>query len=268
MNVNRNEEENDVNTSLTSDPAVNSKHKVKPIVKRHKVAAVIFFKVNEEMKDQEKLNKYVKETSNGVKIEEVKMTANIIVMIYTNSSADNETLMRNQELFKGLGRLDLNTIDKTPYVLVKNMTYNTAIRNVVELRELGIKGAYEMTSKHTGHVNKMIKAAMESEERKTQLLNMRYIIIENEKYYVEEFMMPPIQCRRCKGFEHVEKICKNKFKCGKCSKEHKEEECNSTCKSANCSGEHSTFYRGCPEFTKTKNEKLEKYKDSKHSRYK
>ena len=32
--------------------------------------------------------------------------------------------MNNKELFNGIGRLNLQTIDKRPYVMIKNVSYD------------------------------------------------------------------------------------------------------------------------------------------------
>ena len=58
-----------------------------------------------------------------VHIEDFKITANNNVLIYTNGNEDNEKLVNNKELFKGIGTLNLNTIDKRPYIMIKNVTY-------------------------------------------------------------------------------------------------------------------------------------------------
>jgi hypothetical protein len=59
-----------------------------------------------------------------VVIEESKLTANNNLLLYTNRNEDNKKLTCNDELFVGKSRLNLNAIDRRPYLMVKNSTYD------------------------------------------------------------------------------------------------------------------------------------------------
>ena len=116
-----------------------------------------------------------------------------------------------------------------------------------------------MKNKFNGKSYNFVKALIENEQTKQHLLNERYIRIGLSKIYLEDFIKPPTQCRKCKGFGHIEKICKLNYRCGKCGDEHAEDDCqvdktNSKC--VNCKSNHSSFYRGCLAYHEAKNLKL------------
>jgi hypothetical protein len=68
--------------------------------KMDKIAPVIIFKVEEDMKDRMKLENYLKSNVKDVNIEDVKLTANGNVLIYTNNKSENDKIMKNENLFK------------------------------------------------------------------------------------------------------------------------------------------------------------------------
>ena len=228
--------------------------------KSEKIGPVIFFKVHEKpVKD--KIEEYLIENVKDVKIEEFKLTANNNVLIYTKSNDDNVKLVENSELFPGSGRLNLHTVDKRPYLLIRNVTYEFLSDKMNELRAYGILDIYEMNNKATGRSYKFVKALIVNEESKQALLNERFIRIGLSKIYIEDFVKPPSQCRKCKAFGHIELFCKSKLMCGKCGDNHKDEECkeeNKINSCLNCKKEHSTYYRGCSVYLEAKNDKLQK----------
>jgi hypothetical protein len=123
----------------------------------------------------------------------------------------------------------------------------------------GINEIIEMKNKSTGIPFKFVKVLVESEDRKKQLLNERFIKIGLSKLYLEDFIKPPTQCRKCKSFGHNEKNCQSVQKCGKCTGNHVEDQCGvkkENYKCANCGRSHSSFYRGCHDFREAKNQLL------------
>ena len=52
--------------------------------------------------------------------------------------------------------------------------------------------------------------------------------------YLEDFIRPPLQCRKCKGFSHIEKFCKQKYKCAKCGEDHSIESCKENVENQKC----------------------------------
>jgi hypothetical protein len=91
------------------------------------------------------------------------------------------------------------------------------------------------------------------------LLNERFIKIGLSKLYLEDFIKPPTQCRKCKSFVHNEKYYQSVQKGGKCTGNHVEDQCGvkkENYKCANCGRSHSSFYRGCHDFREAKNQLL------------
>jgi hypothetical protein len=116
-----------------------------------------------------------------------------------------------------------------------------------------------MKNKNTGKSYNIVKALVETEEKKQQILNERFIRIGLSKIYVEDFIKPPTQCRKCKGFGHIEKLCKSNYRCGKCGDEHKEDDCQvdkAKSRCVNCMNNHSSFYRGCIAYREAKKSKV------------
>jgi hypothetical protein len=113
-----------------------------------------------------------------------------------------------------------------------------------------------MKNKISGNSYNFVKALVINEEKKRELLSERFIRIGISKIYLEDFVKPPTQCRKCKAFGHIEKNCKSTQKCGKCNGNHGEDECKvnkDNYKCANCERGHSSFYRGCHGFREAKN---------------
>jgi hypothetical protein len=77
-----------------------------------------------------------------------------------------------------------------------------------------------MKSKITNKSHKMVKIEFETEEIKRNLLNKRFIKMGIRKYFLEDFCKQPTQCRKCKGFGHVEIKCVSTLKCGKCGQNY------------------------------------------------
>ncbi len=169
---------------------------------------MIFFKVQEKP-DKSMIEKYLIDTIKDVNIEDFKITANNNVLIYTNSNEDNEKLVNNKELFNGIDRLNLNAIDKRPYIMIKNVTYDFIKDKDEELVRVGIIEVIEMKNKISGNSYNFVKALIINEETKRELLNERFIRIGISKIYLEDFVEPPTQCRKYKAIGHIEKNCKS-----------------------------------------------------------
>ena len=149
-------------------------------------------------------------------------------------------------------------------MILKSVTFDFFKYKLEEFNSLGIVDVIEMKSKVTNKSYNFVKALIQNEEKKQALLNERFIRIGLSKIYLEDFIKPPVQCRNCKGFGHIEKFCKLKYKCAKCGEEHNEESCQKTNdeqKCVNCKGNHSTYYRGCSEYREAKNLKSLKIKN-------
>lgn len=261
-NNNNNSNSPEARRSNTSRQQVHSSNSPNASSNKKKIEPVIFFKVHENP-DKNKIEQYLISKVKDVKIEEFKITANNNVLIYTNSNEANEALVNNANLFQGISRLNLNNIDKRPYLILKSVAYDFIKYKIDELKQIGIVEVIEMKSKTTNKSFNFVKALVENEEKKQALLNERFIRIGLSKIYLEEFIRPPVQCRQCKRFGHIEKFCKFKYKCAKCGEEHQEDSCqvgqdNQKC--VNCNGNHSTYYRGCSEYREAKNLKLFKNK--------
>jgi hypothetical protein len=132
-----------------------------------------------------------------------------------------------------------------------------------ELKAFGILDVIEMKNKTLNKSYNFVKVLIESDEKKQKLLNERFIRVGMSKMYLEDFIRPPVQCRKCKGFGHIEKFCKQKYKCAKCGSDHSEQNCKEKLenqKCTNCNEKHSTYYRRCKKFIDAKNIKLNKDK--------
>jgi hypothetical protein len=82
-----------------------------------------------------------------------------------------------------------------------------------------------MKNKLTGRSYNFVKALIDSETQKQYLINERFIRFNLSKLYIEDFIKPTIQCRKCKGLGHIEKTCNKEYKCGKCGENHMENTC-------------------------------------------
>jgi hypothetical protein len=219
---------------------------------RDKIAPVVYYKIDNVMKDPMKLNNYLKEKVKDVKIINVRYSNNGNVSIYTNSEDDNLKLEKNEELFSGSSRLNLQNIDKIPCLMIKNITYEYAMENEQSLKEkYDVKEIVKFVSKQDVNKSiKMVKAVFNTEEMRKMVLNSGFMLIGCFKFYVEEYCKPPIQCRTCKGFGHIAAKCESRRKCGFCTEEHDENDCSNkqiqqALKCANCNQNHSAYYRGC-----------------------
>jgi hypothetical protein len=219
---------------------------------RDKIAPVVYFKIDNEMKDPMKLNNYLKHKVKDVKIINVRYSNNGNVSIYTNSEDDNLKLENNEELFSGSSRLNLQNIDKIPCLMIKNITYEYAMENEQSLKEkYHVKEIVKFVSKQDVNKSiKMVKVVFNTEEVRKMVLNNGFMLIGCFKFYVEEYCKPPIQCRTCKGFGHIAAKCVSSHKCGFCSEEHDENDCSNkqiqqALKCANCNQNRSAYYRGC-----------------------
>ncbi len=110
------------------------------------------------MKDKAKIEEYLKDNIKDVIIEDYKLTANGNLLIYTKSNSDNEKILNNNKIFSGLNKLNLNVIDKKPYLVVKDMSIEYAEDKLDELNDkFGIIEIFEMKSKFTNKSQKMVK---------------------------------------------------------------------------------------------------------------
>ena len=80
-----------------------------------------------------KINEYLVNTLEDINIIEFKITSKKNVLVYTNSKEDNDMLVYNINLFDGVSRINLNSIDKRPYILIKNTSYDFAKDKLEEL---------------------------------------------------------------------------------------------------------------------------------------
>jgi hypothetical protein len=137
---------------------------------------VIIFKVEEDMKDRMKLENYLKSNVKDVNIEDVKITANGNVLIYTNNKSENDKIMKNENLFKDKKKLDLSLVDKKPYLIIKNITFDYAEQNFDELNDnYGIVDIIEMKNKMSNKSFQFVKIEIENEVRKSKLLEQKFI---------------------------------------------------------------------------------------------
>ena len=93
-----------------------------------------------------------------MQIEDFKITANNNVLVYTNSNEDNEVLVNKTSLLEGKSRLNLNNIDKRPYLILKSVTFDFIKYKLEELNSLGIVDVIEMKSKVTNKSYNFVKA--------------------------------------------------------------------------------------------------------------
>ena len=103
--------------------------------KSDKIPPVVFFKVGSEMSDQRLLNRHISEKTTGVNIINVRFSNNGNVSIYTKSEEDNLKFENNEDLFSGSSRLNLQTIDRVPCLMIKNITHEYAMENEQSLKE-------------------------------------------------------------------------------------------------------------------------------------
>jgi hypothetical protein len=199
---------NGVRSSVGSTGCHGNSTRNKQFAKGARIEPVIFFKVQEKP-DKSRIEKYLIDTIKDVNIEDFKITANNNVLIYTNSNEDNEKLVNNKELFNGIDRLNLNAIDKRRYIMIKNVTYDFIKDKDEELVRVGIIEVIEIKNKISGNSYNFVKALIINEETKRELLNERFIRIGISKIYLEDFVKPPTQCRKCKAIGHIEKNCKS-----------------------------------------------------------
>jgi hypothetical protein len=214
--------------------------------KAEKVGGVLFYNVG-CYGDEEKIKTRIREYFKDCKIKEVKITANNNAIIYPGRNVDKEVIMDDNECFPDTKKLDLGSVDKRPCLVVKKLSYEIASANYAELRsEYNIKAIEEMKSKKSDNQLNMVKCYFDNETDKKLVLRNKCLYIDLIRYYVDDFSRPPMQCHRCKHFGHMEKDCKNKLACQKCSEEHKVEDCFAEmAKCYNCGKEHSCYYRGC-----------------------
>lgn len=89
-----------------------------------------------------------------------------------------------------------------------------------------------------------------------------YVYIHGVRCAVQPYVSPVLQCYNCLRFNHTNKFCKAKTRCGRCGEEHNFKDCqNKENKCILCNGtDHSTISKKCPEYqkqaTKKQNEAL------------
>ena len=77
-------------------------------------------------------------------------------------------------------------------------------------------------------------------------LNFANTMFEIEKYIPRQKV---IQCYKCKEFDHVQKWCKNEYRCGNCTENHQENKCvaeEKNYKCVNCNQGHQSQNQNCP----------------------
>jgi hypothetical protein len=234
------------------------------LLTRDKIAPIVYFKVDNAMKDPIKLNNYLKDKVKDVRVINVRFSNNGNVSVYTSSSEDNLKLEQNDDLFNGLSKLNLDSLDKSPCLMVKNINYEFAIENEQLLKDkYDVKEIIKVISKQDNDKSiKMVKLLFHNEGAKNNVLKIGSMLIGYFKFYVEEYSKPPIQCKKCKGFGHIGIKCVSKYKCGFCGDEHDEKDCKirdikPAFKCANCSSNHSAYYRGCSVYKQAKDSKLQ-----------
>ena len=127
------------------------------------------------MKDEAKVEEYLKENIKDVIIEDYKITANGNLLIYTKSNNDNEKILNNNNLFNGLNKINLNVIDKRPYLVIKDMSVEFAEDKFDELNDkYGIIEIFEMKNKFTNKSYKMVKIELETEDIKRNLSKLGF----------------------------------------------------------------------------------------------
>ena len=225
-----------------------------------KIAPIIIFKVESNLLIKENLEKYLNDFAHDLNLKDVKITTNGNVLIYADNLSDKQIILNNKDLFKNCKKLDLNSVDKRPCLIIKGISKKYADEHIDDLKQVyGIIEVFEMKNKTSGKVYNFVKAVVESEERKRSILLDRFVHIGYFRYFTDDFKKPPIQCRKCKGFGHIEAKCTYDSKCAKCGINHDETKCSSditTC--ANCGGGHSCFYRGCSAYKEKRSEQLKK----------
>lgn len=187
---------------------------------------------------------------NSIKYTKLDKNGNIVI-----GCADLETInniINNDNLFTNFKKVDLNYINNNAYIIIKNMSLETAKEFDQDLRDQGIVDYKELKS-----VNRfLIKAKCINASTRDNLLANNLKIGFNQLFYTERCIKLPLQCRKCKKFGHNEQNCKNDEVCGTCGYSgHTSVNCsNEEKKCQNCWGQHSSFWRGCPEFKKLKDQ--------------
>jgi hypothetical protein len=182
-----------------------------------KVGGVLFYDVG-KYGNEETIRTRIREYFKDCKINEVKITANNNAIIYPYRKVDKEVILDDNDCFPNANKIDLGSVDKRPCLVVKKLSYDTASEHFAELgNEYNVKSIEEMKSKKFDTSLNMIKCFFDSESDKATVLRKKVIYVALAKYYVDDFSRPPMQCHKCKQFGHMEKDCKNKFSCQKCS---------------------------------------------------
>ena len=136
-----------VSPSCDRNPNINRQQKISSHKANLTKKLNLLFKVHENP-EKSKIEQYLLSNARDVQIEDFKITANN-VLVYTNSNEDNEVLVNKTSLLEGKSRLNLNNIDKRPYLILKSVTFDFIKYKLEELNSLGIVDVIEMKSKVT-----------------------------------------------------------------------------------------------------------------------
>lgn len=72
------------------------------------------------------------------------------------------------------------------------------------------------------------------------------VTIGSFKFAVEEYLEPPLQCRKCLRYGHITRICRGVVRCRNCAGAHEHKDCTAKALCcANCYGPHRATFHGC-----------------------
>jgi hypothetical protein len=212
----------------------------------------------------------------GVKILDARKSSAGNVILTVENKEDISTLM-NANIFNNCKKLDLNTTDKRPYIMISNA--DTFIFNKKPQEKLGNLGIIElikikknsedgnatitpnkiemhMSEKPPKPKKEVLKAICKDVETQIKLIKMGKIKIGMSLYFLEPAIGKIRYCQTCKQIGHTN--CKSDIVCERCSETDKHKNCSRPAKCANCFQDHIAFSRRCPKYKEQKEIQIEK----------
>jgi hypothetical protein len=100
---------------------------------------------------KENLDKYLNDLAHDLNLKDVKITSNGNILIYADNLSDKQIILNNKDLFKNCKKLDLNTVDKRPCIIIKGISkkYADEHEHIDDLKQdYGIIKIFEMKNKY------------------------------------------------------------------------------------------------------------------------
>ncbi|RNA08314.1 hypothetical protein BpHYR1_043344 [Brachionus plicatilis] len=176
--------------------------------KNESIPPIVFFQIDTYFNNYNLLTEDFNGYFNEDILAELKITANCNLLVFPGTADSKERILDCSYAFPNSKRLDISSKPENPTLIVKGINEKKLSLHAEELKGKGVTQAIEI-KKPSGEQMKLTKIILNSNETKKDLTR-GVLVIDGERFYVEEPAKPPSRCSKSKRLGHTITSCQNK----------------------------------------------------------